>query len=490
MLLPLICLYVYSWTFQFVSSSSLVAPPLSALIVAFENIYDLSLLANTLSDEGIDTSLIIPNYAAQNIYNNLIDVEVLQLNVNTGSSTYAEKRALQACDSLLKDEKILKKLQEIQPTITIFPALRHDGCLLPFVRHIDSIPVIWIQNSDEELYAFESTGVALSVNNGSFFSRLATTFAARSVYSNAKNNYLSPALRLVCKYLTCDANVEFDRLYSDVRLVLWGADTVLRSNFASLTEMLVQIGCHHCRGPQPLPADLQKPLIEHRMGTVIALLDESYETLIRELAKKLPQDRQGLAVVWKVNRDNAHIPANLYIRKNIDRQDLIGYSRTRVVLSHCDDTELLENAFHRTPVICFPRNEHESRNAARAVELGFARSSTDQATAEEIASYVQTMHENVAYSESARKISLAIRDRLTPASDRLVYWLRYVARTKDDSEKFHQPKSQSRTLTEDLQFFVGLLVGIFFGLMCAGCAVIAYLMRATKAQRSKGRYAR
>lgn len=60
------------------------------------------------------------------------------------------------------------------------------------------------------------------------------------------------------------------------------------------------------------------------MGTVIALLDESYETLIRELAKKLPQDRQGLAVVWKVNKDNVHIPANLYIRRNIDRQDLIG----------------------------------------------------------------------------------------------------------------------------------------------------------------------
>lgn len=109
------------------------------------------------------------------------------------------------------------------------------------MKHIDSIPVIWIQNPDEELYAFESTGVALSVNNDSFFSRLATTFAARSVYSNAKNNYLSPAVRLVCKYLTCDANIEFDRLYSDVRLVLWGADTVLRSNFASLTELLVQV---------------------------------------------------------------------------------------------------------------------------------------------------------------------------------------------------------------------------------------------------------
>ena len=164
-----------------------------------------------------------------------------------------------------------------------------------------------------------------------------------------------------------------------------------------------------------------------------------------------------------------------------------------MVLSHCTDTEFLEAAFHRTPLICLPRDAHESRNAARAVELGFARSiktTNDHfASAMEIAQIINEIYETVAYRENARKVSVAIRDRLNPPSDRLVYWLGYVARTKDDTEKFHKPKSQARTLMEDIQFFVGLLVGIIIGIVCAGSAVVArYLITANKVQIAKGRY--
>lgn len=163
-----------------------------------------------------------------------------------------------------------------------------------------------------------------------------------------------------------------------------------------------------------------------------------------------------------------------------------------MVLSHCTDTEFLEAAFHRTPLICLPRDAHESRNTARAIELGFARTAeaaNDHASAVEIARMVHEIHETVAYRENARKVSVAIRDRLNPPSDRLTYWLGYVARTKDDTEKFHKPKSQARTLTEDIQFFVGLLVGVIFGIVCTGSAVVArYLITANKVQTAKGRY--
>ncbi|XP_070172414.1 2-hydroxyacylsphingosine 1-beta-galactosyltransferase isoform X1 [Polyergus mexicanus] len=492
-MLALISLYVCFCLFRVACSSTLTAPPLSALIVAFESVYDLSLLANTLSDQGIYATLIIPSYAANDLYNNIVDVEVLQLNVDIDKSVSVDTRALEACNSLFRDEEILKKIQEFQPTFTIFPALRHDGCLLPFVKHIGSIPVIWITNPDEELYAFKCTGVALPIHSGGFWSRLSTSFAGRSIFSTAKNGYLTPTLKLATKYLS-DVNFDLVHLYSDVRLVLWGADTVLRSNFAFLTQLLVEVGCHHCRGAHPLSGDLQKSLVEHRLGTIVALLDENYETLIQELAKKLPQGREGQAIVWRMNKGytNVVLPENLFIREDIDRQDLIGYSRTRVVLSHCADTEFLEAAFHGTPVICLPRDTHESRNTARAVELGFARSMEhNYASAEEIANNVHEIHETAAYRESARKVSLAIRDRLNPASDRLVYWLGYVARTKDDGRKFHKPKNQAKTLTEDIQFFVGLLVGIIFGIVSTGSAVVMrYLITANKVQKSKGRYTR
>lgn len=108
------------------------------------------------------------------------------------------------------------------------------------MRHIESIPVIWTGNPDEELYVFECSGVALPVHSGGFWSRLSTSFAGRSISSSAKNDYLVPALRLIAKYLP-DVNIDLEHLYSDVRLVLWGADTVLRSDFAPLTQLLVEV---------------------------------------------------------------------------------------------------------------------------------------------------------------------------------------------------------------------------------------------------------
>lgn len=128
MMLALIGLYVCFYLFRFASSSTLTAPPLSALVVAFESVYDLSLLANTLSDQGIDTTLIIPSYAADDLYNKLIDVEVLQLDVDKSILTNKhtlEKRALETCENLFRNVEIQKKVRELDPTFTIFPALRY-----------------------------------------------------------------------------------------------------------------------------------------------------------------------------------------------------------------------------------------------------------------------------------------------------------------------------------------------------------------------------
>lgn len=57
------------------------------------------------------------------------------------------------------------------------------------------------------------------------------------------------------------------------------------------------------------------------------MLDKVYSTIVQELAQKLPQGRDGQAVVWKTRnvqiQDLASTP-NLFIDTNVDRQDLIG----------------------------------------------------------------------------------------------------------------------------------------------------------------------
>lgn len=105
------------------NASTMSAPPQTALVVAFENAYELSVLANTLTDQGIDATLIISSEAG-GIYENLVEVEVIRLNVSSGDGANLEKKALVACEALLENQKILKRIGEIQPTFTIFPAIR------------------------------------------------------------------------------------------------------------------------------------------------------------------------------------------------------------------------------------------------------------------------------------------------------------------------------------------------------------------------------
>lgn len=449
-LVNLICLFICS-----AGASFLATPPQSALVVAFEDTYDLSLLANTLSDQGIDTTLIVPSTG--NIDENLVEVEVLKIFYE--EEFKPEANALKACEQLLSDKKILKRVRELQPTFTIFPSIRHDACLIPWVKSIKSIPVLWTLGSNEELYTFLQTGSAIPINNEGFMITMISTVKDKLFIYSIRNNYIYPAMKLVSKYLP-NTDVTPENLYQDVELILWGNDVVFNTNFAPLTELVVEVGCFHCRGVQALPDDLQKELVELRSGTIVSLLDESHLNLMIELAKKLPQGRQGQALVWRQKNMTLETkPENLFVHEKVDRQDLIGYPRTRVLLCHCEETELLEAAFHGTPVICFPRNFAEKKNALNGLKLGFIYSTEGDYSIDRIQGAVNEIHNSAMFRENARKVSLALRDRPTPAMDRLVFWLKYIGRIRTEADNFLLPVKNIHTYGEVWQFFYGTAVG-------------------------------
>nr|UEN71110.1 UDP-glucosyltransferase 338F1 [Meteorus pulchricornis] len=459
-----------------VSASIHIAPQETALVIGFEKLYDISLLANTLSDQGIDSVLIIPT-SSENIYDHLIEVEVIKLNVTSSKDAKKEEKALDACEALITNKDILNKVKVIQPTFTIFPALRHDGCLLPWTRFIGSIPIIWAEGHEEEYYAIEKLRMAIPIRTESFVDRFWSHIQVRAIISHAENHYVNAALKLTKKYLSSLQHFSLHELYSDVELFLWGSDHVLRSEFATLSHRLVEIGCHHCRGIQPLPPILQKELVEYRLGTIVVTLDKQFRELVENLAHRLPQGRDGQALVWKTKdvKLNNKAPENMFIHSDVDRQDLIGYARSRVLLSHCGDTEFLEAAFHGTPIVCIPRNPPEKQNAMRAIKLGVSESLNDDFSIDKVYNIVNLIHESASFREAARSVSLAIRDRPMPASDRVKFWLDYVVRNKDNAMNFElSEKDVIKTFAEDVQFFYGLFIGAGFGALFALTTVLTW----------------
>ena len=119
----LTCIVLSILLLHFTKASSLAAPPQSAVVVAFEDVYDLSLLANTISDLGIDTTLVIP-HDANDYYEYLVAVEVIKINASLLSSDNKDTRALKLCESFISDFNITKYFQAQQPTFVIFPGVR------------------------------------------------------------------------------------------------------------------------------------------------------------------------------------------------------------------------------------------------------------------------------------------------------------------------------------------------------------------------------
>lgn len=62
----------------------------------------------------------------------------------------------------------------------------------------------------------------------------------RSIFYTVRDEYIIYALRIAGKYLP-HTDVNLDNLYDDVHLILWGADVILRSDFAPLTQLIVEV---------------------------------------------------------------------------------------------------------------------------------------------------------------------------------------------------------------------------------------------------------
>lgn len=103
---------------------------------------------------------------------------------------------------------------------------------------------------------------------------------------------------------------------------------------------MYQVGCHHCRGPQPLPSEIQKKLIEFKSGLIVVFLEKMYSKLVQELAQLIPGGRDGQAILWNVKDANLeNIPENLFVYENIDRQDIVG-------------KQLFKNVYFQVVFIC------------------------------------------------------------------------------------------------------------------------------------------
>lgn len=107
------------------TASSLATPSDSAVVIAFEDVYDLSLLAYTISDLGVQTTFVLPS-DENNFYERLNETEeVIRVDASHVKPTDTKDvRALKLCDSFLSNRETQRLIQRMEPTFVIFPGVR------------------------------------------------------------------------------------------------------------------------------------------------------------------------------------------------------------------------------------------------------------------------------------------------------------------------------------------------------------------------------
>lgn len=109
--------------FHSILASTLVVPPKSVMVVAFEDVYEMSLLANTMSDLMMETTLVISSQANNELFEKLVDVEVIKVNTSN-EKINNEISAMKLCENFLTDTNVSWYVDNVKPTFIVFPAVR------------------------------------------------------------------------------------------------------------------------------------------------------------------------------------------------------------------------------------------------------------------------------------------------------------------------------------------------------------------------------
>lgn len=87
---------------------------------------------------------------------------------------------------------------------------------------------------------FVRTGMALPIHDTGLVQSFIENLNLKYLLYTLESNYVAPVQKIIREEIP-DADTTMTNLYSNVQLVLWGADPVLRMNSALLTPLVAEV---------------------------------------------------------------------------------------------------------------------------------------------------------------------------------------------------------------------------------------------------------
>ncbi|XP_041042317.1 UDP-glucuronosyltransferase 2A1-like isoform X1 [Carcharodon carcharias] len=344
----------------------------------------------------------------------------------------------QICDGIIKNHKLLQKLQESKFRVLLSDPVNPCGDLLAIKL---GIPFIF----------------TLRFSFGSVMERLCGQLPVPPSYVPVAMSELSDKMTfaerfqnilymqmysLMCKWLW----LEWDMYYSEAigkpttfcetmgKAEIWLIRTYWDFEFPRpFLPNFMFVGGLHCRPAKPLSQELEEfvqssgehGIVVFSLGSIVKNLTAEKADVIAEALGQIPQK-----VLWSYAGDQPKkLTPNTKIYKWLPQNDLLGHPKTRVFITHGGTNGIYEAIYHGVPMIGIPLFADQPDNMVHmkakgvAVVLNFINLKT-----QDLIDALNMVINDTRYRENAVKLSQIQHDQPMSSLGRAVFWIEFVMR--------------------------------------------------------------
>nr|XP_054751398.1 UDP-glucuronosyltransferase 2B15-like [Lytechinus pictus] len=387
---------------------------------------------------------------------------------------------LDDCRKVLADDALTSTLAHSNYDIVVFDVIWMCGALIAQKLTIPSVAVVaGLAMQTAYPYAgipinpaympIVSTGFS---NHMNFFERLVNLFMVWMVhYGQGTPYYTGKHFSPIKDEFNIRPDLSMDELLSEVDMWFVANDFALEFS-APLTPNVIPVG-GFTAGPA---GNLSKELVDYidsagdhgiiifTLGTYCAAVDQSILKIFADAFAEVDQK-----IIWQIEDTmkrslNFDLPDNVKMFPWIPQNNLLGHSKTRLMMYHGGNNGLHEALYHGVPLIMVPIIGDQHDTAARVVERGTGLRITRQELSKlQVVDSLKEVLSNNKYKEKALQLSSIYRHRPQTATERAAFWIEHVIQFGGQYMKSPVPNiSLFKLYLIDIILFLALIGGMFF----------------------------
>nr|XP_061802138.1 UDP-glucuronosyltransferase 2B20-like [Nerophis lumbriciformis] len=379
--------------------------------------------------------------------------------------------------SIFENQTLTKQLKESQYDVCLMDPGFPGGVLLAHYLDLPTVfNVRWILNGEAHFAIAPSPLSYIPQVFSNYSDKMDFTQRLKNVIYHGAMVYMhhfvsDPPYRALCeRYFGGDVSVM--SLMQGADLWLMRVDFTFELPRPTMPNV-VYIGGFQGKPSKPLPADLEEfmqssgehGVVVMTLGTLLGDLGPEISQIIASAFARIPQK-----VVWRhIGKRPDTLGNNTLLVDWLPQNDLLGYPKTKVFVTHGGTNGIYEAIYHGVPILGIPLLFDQYDNMVKVKVRGGGE--FVDVTALDVESFTASLRNILdprkSYKQDMMKLSQLHHDKPMKPMDTAIFWVEYVMR--------HRGAPHLRTESYKLPWYAYHSLDVIAFLAIFSCLVVAFI---------------